>query len=125
MKAKGMKDNKGFTIVELMISVAILSIVLAMMAAVIHVSTRQFVKGNANAGMQKEARFVINQIEEMLIETNGGVFYEETTGVHTLQVYNAVTEGGTTSYYKEVFQWKDSVDTVRYSKWNVKVSSYL
>lgn len=116
-----MKNNRGFTIIELMISVAILAIILVIVSGIVHISSEYFVKGNATAEMHREARMVINQMEEMLIDSNGGVYYvEDPSGsIKTLELYNVINSGAVTSYTKEVYQWSGTNENISYSKWNV------
>lgn len=114
-----MKNNKGFSLVELLITIAILSIVLTTVTSVMLTGSKQFTKGNADANMQNQAQLVVNQIEDMIIDTNGGVDYVDNTTERELVLYNAVTVSGTTSYFKEVIKWEGTDKKLSYSKWNV------
>lgn len=114
-----MSKNKGFTLVELLLSIAILSIVLTTVTALMLSGTRQFTKGNADATMQREAQLVVNQVEDMIIDTNGGIFYTDNTTSRELVLYNAVSASGTITYTKEVIEWVAEDKEILYHKWNV------
>ena len=108
-----MGKNKGFSLVELLISIAILSIVLATVTSVMVTGTKQFSKGSADAGMQNEAQLAVNQIEDMIIDTNGGVMYDPTTKELLLL---GVTDSGRT---KELIRYDSASETLLYTKWNM------
>ena len=54
-------------------------------------SSRTFAKGSADTTLQKEAELAVNQIEDMIIDTNGGVDFQEDASNNTkeLILYNA------------------------------------
>lgn len=79
------KDQRGFTIVELLIAVAILSIVVASVCGFILVGSRSYASANSDINVQQEAQLSLNQMSDVLIDTTRSVTY---TG------YDA---GGTTS----------------------------
>ena len=114
-----MERNKGFTLVELLIAIAILSVVLITVTAVMLTGSRQFTKGSADVNMQNQAQLVVNQIEDMIIDTNGGVNYVDNTGERELTLYNASDISGVVEYTKEVIKWTEADKQLTYSKWNV------
>lgn len=118
-----MEKNKGFTLVELLVTFAILSIVLAGVTSVMVAGSKSFSKGNADANMQNQAQLVVNQIEDMVIDTNGGVYYEkdDTTNDREFTLYNAYDAevGSGTTYTKEVVKWVAAEEKLYYSRWNV------
>ncbi len=118
-----MKSNKGFTLVELLIAIAILSIVLTTVTSVIMTGSKQFKKGSADADVQRQAQLVVNQIEDMVIDTNGGVYYADYTDTKEFVLYNAVSINGTVTYTKELIKWSAIDATLSYSKWNVDYDS--
>lgn len=115
-----MSKNRGFTLVELLLSIAILSIVLTTVTALMLSGSRQFTKGNADATMQREAQLVVNQIEDMVIDTNGGIFYTDEASGRKLVLYNAVSSSGTITYTKEVIEWVAADKEILYHKFNVR-----
>lgn len=114
-----MEKNKGFTLVEILIALAILSVVLATVTSVMLTGSKQFTKGSADASMQNQAQLVVNQIEDMVIDTNGGVDYVDNTGERELILYNASDVSGLVEYTKEVVKWTAADKQLTYSKWNV------
>lgn len=115
-----MSENRGFTLVELLLSIAILSIVLTTVTALMLSGSRQFTKGNADATMQREAQLVVNQIEDMVIDTNGGIFYTDEASGRKLVLYNALSTSGTITYTKEVIEWVAADKEILYHKFNVR-----
>lgn len=72
----GMKrDQKGFTIVELLIAVAILSIVVAAVCGFILVGSRSYAAGNSDISVQQEAQLALNQMSDVMIDTTRSVNY--------------------------------------------------
>lgn len=120
-----MGENKGFTLIEIIVTIAILSIVLAGVTTIMVAGSKSFGKGNADAGMQSQAQLVVNQIEDMIIDTNGGVDYKEDGSDRELILYNAfdAEDGIGTTYTKEVVKWISGDAKLVYSLWNVTYNS--
>ncbi len=144
---KMMKENRGLTLVELLITIAILSIVVASATSFMITGSKSFTKGNADSELQREAELTVNQVEDMVIDTNGGLTVEyefenpgagegEDKGAVTrteLTMYHAEKETDETGaevldYVKESVVWNpaggdDVKDKIYYSKWNVSYDS--
>ena len=58
-------------------------------ATIMVTGSKSFGKGNADANMQSQAQLVVNQIEDMIIDTNGGVDYKDDGSDRELILYNA------------------------------------
>lgn len=71
----GMKDQKGFTLVELLIGIVILSIVTAAVCSFIIVGSRSYAAANTEIMLQQEAQLALNQISDVLIDTTRSVNY--------------------------------------------------
>lgn len=69
------RDQKGFTIVELLIAVAILSIVVAAVCGFILVGSRSYAAGNSDISVQQEAQLALNQMSDVVIDTTRSVTY--------------------------------------------------
>lgn len=69
------KNQKGFTIVELLIAIAILSIVVAAVCGFILVGSRSYAAGNSDISVQQEAQLALNQMSDVLIDTTRSVTY--------------------------------------------------
>ena len=116
-----MEKNKGFTLIELLVTIAILSIVLTGVTTIMVTGSKSFTKGNADANMQSQAQLIVNQIEDMVIDTNGGVDYIDNGGSREFVLYNAfdAADGSGTNYTKEMVKWVGADNKLLYSKWNV------
>ena len=117
-----MKNNKGFTLVELLITVVILAIVIISATGFMLSGSRSFAKGSADAGVQSEAELAVNQIEDMVIDVNGGVDYvkEDAAGTETLVLYHAEADSsGVTVYKKRNVQWNKNDNDIKSSEWIV------
>lgn len=55
-------NNKGFTIIELMVATAVFSVILLIVTAGVMAFTRQYIKGQTNNKTQVTVRNIINQI---------------------------------------------------------------
>ncbi|MBQ6888615.1 MAG: prepilin-type N-terminal cleavage/methylation domain-containing protein [Lachnospiraceae bacterium] len=117
-----MKENRGLTLVELLVTIAILSIVLVIATSFMMTGSRSFAKGNADAQVQKEAELAVNQMEDMIIDVNGGVdmLKDDSTGDRELILYNAGGAGGVVEFTKESIIYKKTDEKIVCSKWNMK-----
>lgn len=69
------KDQKGFTIVEVLIAAVILSIVVLTVCAFILVGSRSYATANSDINVQQEAQLSLNQMSDVLIDTTRSVNY--------------------------------------------------
>ncbi len=67
--------NRGFTLVELIVTIAIMTIVGGAITSFLVVSQRQYNNGVAETGVQYDAQLVGNQIYDLLIDAQRGVSY--------------------------------------------------
>ncbi len=116
-----MKNNRGVTLVELLVTVAILSVVLLIAMSFMTTGSRTFAEGNAEAKVQKEAELAVNQMEDMIIDVNGGVDWvkDDVTGDRELILYNAGGDSGVVEYTKESIIYKKSEHKILCSKWDM------
>ncbi|MBD5485109.1 MAG: prepilin-type N-terminal cleavage/methylation domain-containing protein [Lachnospiraceae bacterium] len=115
-----MEKNRGLSLVELLITVAILSIVLVIAMSFMMTGSRSFTKGNADSTVQKEAELTVNQIEDMIIDINGGVSMTDDAGKTEMTMYHTEDDGtGSLLYTKEAVTWNKSDNNVYCSKWMV------
>ncbi len=84
-------DNRGLTLVELLCSVAILSIVGMTISSVLIVSADSYNRSNSEIQAQQEAQLVANQIDDLLIDATADVHYD-TSAEPTL----TIKQGGVT-----------------------------
>lgn len=115
-----MERNRGLSLVELLITVAILSIVMVIAVSFMMTGSRSFAKGNADSDVQKEAELTVNQIEDMLIDINGGVSMTDEAAKAEMIMYHAEDDGsGAMLYTKEAVTWNKSDHNIYCSKWKV------
>lgn len=69
------KNQRGFTIVELLIAIAILAIVVAAVCSFILVGSRSYASANSDISVQQEAQLALNQMSDVLIDTTRSVNY--------------------------------------------------
>lgn len=72
-------DEKGFSLIELIVSMAILVIVGIAIMGFFTYSVGQYTRGNEETTMQVETQTTQNQLQEMLLQTSAGVVTESTT----------------------------------------------
>jgi prepilin-type N-terminal cleavage/methylation domain-containing protein len=110
-------ENQGFSLVELLVSVAILSIVLLVVTTAMVTGSKNFTRGNADAGMQREAQLLVDQIEDMIIDSNVGINFKAEADGSELVLYNTTDGGG--SFTEEVIKWNSDDNKLTYSQWEV------
>lgn len=123
-KESAMERNKGLSLVELLITIAILSIVMVIAVSFMMTGSRSFTKGNADSTVQKEAELTVNQIEDMIIDINGGVSMTDDANKTEMTMYHTEDDGtGTMRYTKSAVMWNKSNNNMYCSKWKVNYDS--
>lgn len=69
------KNQKGFTLVELIIAIAILAIVTLAVCGFIVVGSRSYTSANTDIMLQQEAQLTLNQISDVIIDTTDSINY--------------------------------------------------
>lgn len=69
------KANKGFSLVELIIAVAILVIVVGSVCSFIVISSRNYANGNNDISVQQEAQLALNQMSDVIIDATRSINY--------------------------------------------------
>lgn len=70
-----MRNQKGFTLVELLVGMAILSIVAAAITSFIVAGSRSYAAANTEIVVQQESQLAMNQISDVVIDTTRSVNY--------------------------------------------------
>lgn len=70
-----LKDQKGFTLVELLITVAIMSIIALAVCGFLMTGVRSYSEANSDINVQQEAQLAMNQIADVLVDATGKVEY--------------------------------------------------
>ena len=63
-------NNKGYSLVELMLTLFIFGIVMVGIALIMRTTTVSYKDGNAEVTMQTEAQIIANQVEELLVDVS-------------------------------------------------------
>ncbi|MCD7726687.1 MAG: prepilin-type N-terminal cleavage/methylation domain-containing protein [Clostridiales bacterium] len=69
------RNQKGFTLVELIIAVAILAVVTLAVCGFIIVGSRSYTSANTDIMLQQEAQLALNQISDVIIDTTDSINY--------------------------------------------------
>lgn len=73
---KSRSENKGFSLVELVVTIAIFSIVSIVIGGFLVASSRAYSVSANELDIQEEAQLVANQIQEMILDTAIGISYK-------------------------------------------------
>lgn len=136
------KNNKGVTLVELIVAVAIMVIVGVAITGFVLMGTRQYRAANEEVNLQYEAQVSVNQIQDLLIDATNGVSYtlndamvlqdteyvpatKESINKKVICAYNCetVSGGGMESaiYTATEIKWDEASKTLVYSKYRYDV----
>jgi prepilin-type N-terminal cleavage/methylation domain-containing protein len=110
MKRLRKHDNRGFTLVELVVVTAILAIVGGAVAGFLAISTRSYKSVSNEVDLQTEAQVAMNQFQTLLMNAEAGVnFSEKTIEIYNTQSRYVITwdEDAQRLYYKEEARKKD------------------
>lgn len=80
------KNNKGLSLVELIVAVAILAIVSIGIMGFVSFSSRNYSQANKNVKLQYEQQMVVNNIRDIVLETSRGIAYDDTA--HALTIFS-------------------------------------
>lgn len=68
-------NNRGLSLVELIIAVGMLTIVGAMIVSFVAITSRTYTNVSAESSVQEEAQLTLNQIKDLVIDANRAVAY--------------------------------------------------
>lgn len=110
-------NNKGFSLVELIVSVGIMSVIMLIATGMLISASRYFEKQTAMVELQNEAQLVTNYLSEAIMEATAMEFTTDSTGNGTYKLYKTDSKGNqrvmyydsaTTSLYMVTF--KDNLE---------------
>lgn len=74
-KLRIQQQNSGFSLVELIIAIAILVIVTGAVCSFIIITSRNYANGNNDISVQQEAQLALNQISDVIIDATQSINY--------------------------------------------------
>lgn len=148
MKIKERKkrlENRGFTLIELIVTVAIIAIFSGVVLTFITTGSNTYRSTSNTAKVQMETQETFDQIEEMIIDVNRSLYYANgtgdsigseikndikqegaanSTGNKTFIMCNEFTNNdGTSQYICDVLDWDKNDATIYYSQREYKATS--
>jgi len=101
-----LKKNKGLTLVELIVAIAISVIVFGSIISFLLVSTNLFKNSNTETNIQNEAQLTSNRLHDMLVDASAGVAYYVGSNV---KVYND-TDDTAESKKLYIYDWDEDAN---------------
>ncbi len=107
------QNNKGFSLVELIVALAIFGIAGVAVFGFMVNSSRLYQRTNVEVKLQYEQQLAVNQIRDMVVESDRGIYFDEAS--KTLALYGAAKqEGGATVYPVTVVRYVESEQKMYY-----------
>lgn len=85
---KTIVNDKGYTLVELLLSIAILGIIMAQVGRIMMSTTQLYLNGNMEVNLQTDAQQVIQMFEELAIDCDKSISFD---GTSTITITNKPT----------------------------------
>ena len=132
-------DNRGLTLIELVITVAIIAIFSGVVMTFIMTGSNTYRSTSSNAKVQMETQELVDRMEDLIIDTNRSLYYANGTGENTgSEIKNDIkqsgagnsdgnktfivcneyknNDGNTSQYICDVIDWDKADATVYYSQ---------
>ncbi len=77
MRENKIKQNRGFTLVELLVAVAVLSIAMTGVLGLIRMATQYYSNSSREVEVQNQLQLTFTQISNMIIDANVDVIYDD------------------------------------------------
>lgn len=135
MKMNSRCDNRGLSLIEIMVAVAVMAIAGIAIAGFMVTGARSYTTTSSEINLQYEAQIAMNQIGDFLIDATEGVTYEADGAVlvkddpavdyaqKNLYIYSSRKDAaGAITYYADVITWKKADQKLYYSKYDVTKS---
>ena len=139
-------DNRGLTLIELVITVAIIAIFSGVVMTFIMTGSNTYRSTSSNAKVQMETQELVDRMEDLIIDTNRSLYYASGTGENTgSEIKNDIkqsgdgnsdgsktfivcneyknNDGNTSQYICDVIDWDKEDATVYYSQREYTASS--
>lgn len=83
-----MKNNKGYTLIELLVAMAIFAIVMLEIFTMMNQSSKLYLNGTYEVELQTEAQQIVQQMEELLIDANVSVNCVSGVSGNSIEIIN-------------------------------------
>lgn len=143
---KKKRDNRGLTLIELIITVAIIAIFSGVVVTFVGTGSNTYRSTSSTAKVQMETQELIDRMEDMIIDTNRSLYYANgsgeqigseikndikqsgegnSSGNKTFIICNEYrnSDGKTSQYICDVLDWDKTEETVYYSQREYTASS--
>jgi prepilin-type N-terminal cleavage/methylation domain-containing protein len=114
------KENKGFTLIELIIAMAVAAILIAAVGYFLLVGSKAYESAKYEVDLQAEAQILMNQIKDSVLECNAIDNYDSTQNGFTLYYItenpSAVTESEKKMITRKESFWLDTSEKKLYYK---------
>lgn len=114
------KNNRGFTLVELLVSTAILGIIAVAASAFMVTGTRLYSSLNYAVRLEYEAQLAMAQLQEYTIDCNQGIAWDVTTDAtgttKTLYIANGDGDISTADEVVHAFVYNNDEQTISYKR---------
>lgn len=110
------EDNKGFTIVELLVAIAIMAVLGGAILSMVMYSSRAYQTSNRSVKLQYEQQLVVTTIKDAILETSRGIWFgknpEETSDQSLYLIILSDTDESTEPCLAKRFKYEPGDDTV-------------
>ena len=93
------RNNKGFSLVELIVALAIFAIAGVAVFGFMVNSSRLYQRTNVEVKLQYEQQLAVNQIRDMVVESDRGIYFDEGATEKTLALCGAAKQEGASTVY--------------------------
>lgn len=114
-----LKNNKGMSLVELIISVAIVSIVIGVIFSFMVTGSRIFTASSSEINMQQDSQLVLNNIENRVLDAQLGAYFDQEKDASNNVIFTKLTILNATG--REYIYWDGNKNTVYYDSDTVDI----